>query len=224
MTGMDTALNMAEAAAGRPQCIIVAGPNGAGKTTTALGLAGEWHGVARIVNPDEIAGGLSGAPELGALEAGKLAVKAQERYIAQRQDFAMETTLSGRRWPKVLAALDAADYQVTMYYLWVADPAACIARVRTRVMKGGHGVSEDDIRRRYDSGLQNLEEVFAPRVDAWHVADANAPPGSDLRYIAHGGRGIPLTVTDADAWAALQRATRASLTKTATPSPRHWTP
>lgn len=224
MTGTYIAPNMAEAAAGRPHCIIVAGPNGAGKTTTALGLASDWHGVARIVNPDEIAGGLSGAPELGALEAGKLALKAQERYITQRLDFAMETTLSGRRWPKFLAALDAADYQVTMYYLWVADPAACIARVRTRVMKGGHGVSEDDIRRRYDSGLQNLQQTLSPRVDAWHVADANAPPGADLRYIAHGGQGLPLTVTDTEAWADLQRATHAAFAKAHIPFSRHQTP
>ena len=224
MTWVGAALNMAEAAARRPHCIIIAGPNGSGKSTTALGLASEWHRVARIVNPDEIASGLSGAPELGALEAGKLALRAQARYIAQRQDFAMETTLSGRRWAKVLAELDAADYRVTMYYLWVADPAACIARVRTRVMKGGHGVSEEDIRRRYHSGLQNFEQVLAPRVDAWHVADANAPPGADLRYVAHGGRNMALTVTDADAWAALQRATRASLSETAKPSSRHRTP
>jgi predicted ABC-type ATPase len=217
MTGMDTALSMAQAASGRPQCIIVAGPNGAGKTTTALGLASEWHKVPRIVNPDEIAGGLSGAPELGALEAGKLALKAQARYMAHRQDFAMETTLSGRRWPKFLDALDAADYQVTLYYLWVADPAACIARVRTRVMKGGHGVAEDEIRRRYGSGLENLQQVFAPRVDAWHVADANAQPGVGLRYVAHGGRGVPVMVVDPDAWADLQRATR---TKTTIPPSR----
>ena len=230
MTGMATALGMAEAASERPHCIIVAGPNGAGKTTTALGLASGWHQVHRIVNPDEIAGGLSGAPELGALEAGKLALTAQARYIAQRQDFAMETTLAGLRWPKFLAALDTADYQVTMYYLWVADPAACIARVRTRVMKGGHGVSEDEIRRRYDSGLRNLQQVFAPRVDAWHVADANGLPGADLRYIAHGGRDLSLTVVDAEAWADLQRATRATLpkqatpTNAATPTPRPQTP
>jgi hypothetical protein len=108
MTGMDTALSMAPAASGRPQCIIVAGPNGAGKTTTALGLASEWHKVPRIVNPDEIAGGLSGAPELGALEAGKLALKAQARYMAHRQDVAH----GGRGVPVTVVDPDAwADLQ-----------------------------------------------------------------------------------------------------------------
>ena len=80
----------------------------AGKTTTALGLASEWHKVPRIVNPDEIAGGLSGAPELGALEAGKLALKAQARYMAHRQDVAH----GGRGVPVTVVDPDAwADLQ-----------------------------------------------------------------------------------------------------------------
>ena len=208
MTGMETALDMADAAIERPHCIMIAGPNGAGKTTSSRAFAGHAHGVWRIVDADEIAGGLSGEPQLGALAAGKLALAAQARYIDERLDFAMETTLSGRRWPKFLDALAAADYRVTLYYLWISDPSLCIARVRTRMMNRGHGVSEEDIRRRYASGLQNLQSVVAPRVDAWHVADADAPSGAMLRYIAHGGRDAPLTVDDASAWAALQRATR----------------
>lgn len=55
------------------------------------------------------------------------------------------------------------------------------------MMNRGHGVLEEDIRRRYASGLQDLQSVVAPRVDAWHVADADAPSGAMLRYIAHGG-------------------------------------
>ncbi len=208
MTGMETARPSTNAAIERPQCIMIAGPNGAGKTTSSRALAGQGHGVWRIVDADEIAGGLSGEPQLGALAAGKLALAAQARYIDQRLDFAMETTLSGRRWPRLLDALDRANYHVTLYYLWISDPALCIARVRTRVMNRGHGVSEEDIRRRYTAGLQNLQSVVAPRVNAWHIASADAPSGATLRYIAHGGRGAPLTVDDTLAWAALQRATR----------------
>ena len=208
MTGMETARHTTTDAIERPQCIMIAGPNGAGKTTSSRALAGQTHGVWRIVDADEIAGGISGEPQLGALAAGKLALAAQTRYIDQRLDFAMETTLSGRRWPKLLDALDRANYQVTLYYLWISDPSLCIARVRTRVMNRGHGVSEEDIRRRYSAGLENLQSVVAPRVHAWHIADADAPSGATLRYIAHGGRGASLTVDDTRAWAALQRATR----------------
>ncbi len=220
MSGMETARALGDAAIERPHCIMIAGPNGAGKTTSSRALAGGAHGVFRIVDADEIAGGLSGEPQLGALAAGKLALGAQARYIDERLDFAVETTLSGRRWPKFLDALGAADYRVTLYYLWVADPALCIARVRTRVMNGGHGIAEEDIRRRYASGLQNLQTVVAPRVDAWHVADANASSGATLRYIAHGGRDAPLMVDDPAAWAALQRAARPATPPTPTRSMR----
>ncbi len=213
MNGSDTAQDQAHSARERPQCIIVAGPNGAGKTTTALAWAGEWHGIPRIVNPDEIAGGLSGAPELGALEAGKLALKAQSRYVDHRQDFAMETTLSGRRWPRFLDTLESANYQVTVYFLWVSDPAACIARVRTRVMKGGHGVSEEEIRRRYDSGLLNLHDVFVRRVDAWHVVNANDVPDARMHVIAQGGCGIEPKIFDATAWAEILRSRDAAMTR-----------
>ena len=47
----------------------------------------------------------------------------------------------------------------------------------------------------------------------WHVTDANAPLDVGLRYIAHGGRSVPSTVDDAEAWAELQRATRAAISK-----------
>ena len=200
-----------------PQCVIVAGPNGAGKTTTAAALASEWLGVHRIANADEIAEGLSGAPELGALEAGKLALRAQARYIEQRQDFALETTLSGRRWIRLLDALETAGYWVTLHFFWVSDPMICIARVQTRVMMGGHGVPEDDIRRRYDAGLVNFRQILAPRVWAWHVADANVPPGGGLQYIAHGGKGLATTISDQKAWAQMDVATRAALEKTPSP-------
>ena len=91
-------------------------------------------------------------------------------------------------------------------------------------MKGGHGVSEQEIRRRYDSGLLNLQQVNAPRVDMWYVADANAPLDAGLRYIANGGQGIPTTVHDSKAWVEVQQATRATITKSEAPPPTHRSP
>ena len=205
MTGSDLALDAIEAAERRPQCIIIAGPNGAGKTTTAMALAGDRHRVRRIVNPDVIAGGLSGTPELSAVEAGKIALRAQERYVGERLDFALETTLSGRRWDRLLQRLDDARFQTTLYYLWLDTPELAVARVRTRVMKGGHGVSEDDVRRRYGAGLVNLLDVVSPRVEAWHVTNATTRLGAPLSYIAHGGRGLTPTIADRGAWDMLQR-------------------
>lgn len=209
MSGLDVALETVDAAQRRPQCIIIAGPNGAGKTTTAAALAGDRHGVRRIVNPDVIAGGLSGAPELSAVDAGKIALRTQDRYIEERLDFAMETTLSGRRWDKLLSRLEAARYHTALYFLWLDTPDLAVARVRTRVMKGGHGVGEDEVKRRYGAGLVNMLDVVAPRVGEWHVANATTPLGPSLTYVAHGGRGRETRVIDDGSWTALQRAAAA---------------
>ena len=73
---METARHTTTDAIERPQCIMIAGPNGAGETTSSRALAGQTHGVWRIVDADEIAGGISGEPQLGALAAGKLALAA----------------------------------------------------------------------------------------------------------------------------------------------------
>lgn len=205
MTGLDLALDAMEAVDRRPQCILIAGPNGAGKSTTAMALAGDRHRVRRIMNPDVIAGGLSGTPELSAVEACRIALRTQERYIAERLDFALETTLSGRRWDKVFNRLDNAHYLTTLYYLWLDTPDLAVARVRTRVMKGGHGVAEDEVRRRYGAGLVNLLDVVSPRVDAWHITNATTRLGAPLSYIAHGGRGLTSFIADHAVWEGLQR-------------------
>ena len=76
----------------------------------------------------------------------------QVACVAERTDFSIETTLSGRCWNRFLDALDDADYVTTIYYLGVPNPELCVARVRTRVAIGGHGVPDADIRRRFVSG------------------------------------------------------------------------
>ena len=56
-----------------PTCWIIAGPNGAGKTTFALEYLPQVAGVARFINADLIAAGLSPlAPERELLAAGRI--------------------------------------------------------------------------------------------------------------------------------------------------------
>jgi len=38
-----------------------------------------------------------------------------------------------------------------------------------RVESGGHHIPEDVIKRRYDSGINNLRELYLPIVDNWGV-------------------------------------------------------
>ena len=82
-----------------PRCIVIAGPNGAGKTTFAREFLLREIGVIHFVNADLIAGGLSPLrPELAARQAGRLVLMELTRLAKVREDFAFESTLSGRTY------------------------------------------------------------------------------------------------------------------------------
>lgn len=48
-----------------------------------------------------------------------------------------------------------------MNYIGVDSPEIAKERVRIRVSKGGHGIPDKDIERRYYDSLNNLKEVIA---------------------------------------------------------------
>jgi predicted ABC-type ATPase len=152
----------------RLRVIIIAGPNGAGKTTFEREFLPQEAGCPVFVNADLIAAGLSPfAPETEALRAGRLMLAEIGRHFAARRSFAFETTLSGRGYLKRIKQWQAAGYRVKLVFLSLNSPAAAIARVAERVRQGGHGVPEDMIRRRFDAGLVNFRELYAPAVDSW---------------------------------------------------------
>jgi predicted ABC-type ATPase len=53
----------------------------------------------------------------------------------------------------------------------LASAEEAIARVAQRVRQGGHHIPEDVIRRRFASGRNNFEHLYAPIVDAWALYD-----------------------------------------------------
>jgi predicted ABC-type ATPase len=46
-----------------------------------------------------------------------------------------------------------------------------VQRVAERVRQGGHDIPEATIRRRFDSGLRLLREVYQPLVNKWVLYD-----------------------------------------------------
>lgn len=68
-----------------PRVIIIAGPNGAGKTTFAREFLPNEAGCPIFVNADLIAAGLSPfAPEIAAVQAGRLMLREMARHFAAR--------------------------------------------------------------------------------------------------------------------------------------------
>src|SRR5512142_3046716 len=71
--------------------------------------------------------------------------------------------------------------EVRIWYAGLSRPELNIARVRARVAKGGHDISEADIRRRYDRGRLNLIRLL-PRLTELRVYDnsADADPSTGV--------------------------------------------
>jgi predicted ABC-type ATPase len=156
--------------------IIIAGPNGAGKTTFAREFLPNEAGCPVFVNADLIAAGLAPfAPETAAVRAGRLMLQELARHFAARESFAFETTLAGRGYVQHIGAWRRAGYRVKLIFLQLDSPEEAIARVALRVRQGGHHIPEDTIRRRFSTGRENFENLYAPLVDAWALYD-NAGP------------------------------------------------
>ncbi len=149
---------------------IVAGPNGAGKTTFATEFLPNEADCPIFINADLIAAGLNPLqPSLVALQAGKLMVKTIHNHVRRAESFAFETTLSGRGYSRLIPFWQEKGYLIKLFFLRLPTPEMAIARVRQRVLEGGHYVPEKTIRRRFHSGWRNFNSIYRDLVDEWVV-------------------------------------------------------
>ena len=93
-----------------------------------------------------------------------------------KQDFGFETTLSGRSYVRLLNEMKNDGYRILLFFLWLPSADLAVARVKNRVRQGGHNVPEPVIRRRFESGIRNLFQLYRPRLDAWWLYDASRLP------------------------------------------------
>jgi predicted ABC-type ATPase len=160
------------AQAKQPRCIVIAGPNGAGKTTFAREFLPKDARVARFVNADLIASGLSPLrPELAVLTAGRLFLVELDRLANAREDFAFESTLSGQVYLTRLKRWKAAGYRLEIAFLRLASPQIALRRIAARVRQGGHDVPQSAVLRRFERGWNNFWKLYRPLADAWAVYD-----------------------------------------------------
>ena len=161
-----------------PTLVLLAGPNGAGKTTFIGRFLRRRAGTFVFVNPDEVARDL--ASPARDLAAGRRVLERLDALITARADIVLETTLATRSLARRLRACRAAParlarpdhqeaYRIELTYLRLPSAEASIARVRHRVERGGHGIPEATLRRRFPLSLDYLETVYKPLVDEWEV-------------------------------------------------------
>ena len=158
-----------------PEIIIVAGPNGAGKTSFARQYLATLDNAFIFVNADEIARKLPVEIEPQVrrdIEAARLMLRRIDALANDRQDFAIETTLSALTYIGKIAAWREYGFTVRLIYLRLPSADHAVDRVRRRVAAGGHAIPETTIRRRFELGLAYLEKFYKSAVNEWYILDS----------------------------------------------------
>ena len=139
--------------------ILIAGVNGAGKSTLYQSLQ-SLQGMPRV-NTDEILRDFGDWRNISdVMKAGKIAVKKIAGYFDEGITFNQETTLCGKSILNNIADAKEKGYFIELHYIGVESVDIAKKRVAVRVQKGGHGISERDIERRYIDTFHNLKIVL----------------------------------------------------------------
>lgn len=159
-----------------PCIYVLAGANGAGKSS--VGGAMFLESGSEYFNPDEAAVRFRAAnPGMSQQEANAAAwhqgKRLLERAIAERLDFAIETTLGGRTLAALLDRALSEKIEVRIWFVGLTTPELHIARVRSRVAAGGHAIPESKIRERWVNSRLNLVDLM-PNLTELRVYDNSA--------------------------------------------------
>lgn len=151
-----------------PDLIIIAGANGVGKTTFARPYVAEMG--FDFLNADDIAKTLADAGDPSPMvAAGRVFFEKLNQALDNQQSIVVETTLSGSYINKIAKRAKGLGYKIKLIYIFIESPEACFERVKMRIVKGGHDVPEEDVKRRFNRSLSNFWDNFREMADSWFL-------------------------------------------------------
>jgi len=166
-----------------PTIYIIGGCNGAGKTTFAMQFLAREGTTRRFLNADEIARGLSPLdPASEALRAGRLLLEEFKSLVGKGESFAIESTLSGKTYVRLLSDAKLREYEIEIHYLWLPNASQAIERVKARVQLGGHHIPDPDVQRRFVRSVENLVDEYLPLATSWTVWDNQVLPPKKIAF------------------------------------------
>jgi len=119
-------------------------------------------------------------PSAGAIKAGRLLLSEVRDSITRHENFALESTLSGKTYVRIFQRALSLGFELELHYLWLSQVEQAIARVRRRVRMGGHDVPVADIRRRFKRSLNHLVSDYLPLTTRWAIWDNRGLPAKRL--------------------------------------------
>ncbi len=142
------------------QYIIIAGVNGAGKTTL-FDTNSMFEEMPRV-NLDEIVRSFgSWKNRADVTKAGLMTVNKIKNFFEAGISFNQETTLCGKSIFNNIRRAKDNGYIIELYYVGLGSAELAKERVRQRVANGGHGISDEDVERRYVESLTNLPRAIS---------------------------------------------------------------
>ncbi|MGL5067256.1 MAG: zeta toxin family protein [Sarcina sp.] len=139
---------------------IFAGVNGAGKTSIYKSIYFSLNKDEKRINTDEMVARVGFWKDDNLqMKCAREAIKLIKKYFAEGISFNQETTLSGRSIVKNIKQAKENNFFVEMNFIGVESPELAKERIKQRVEKGGHGIPDQAVERRYIESLENLKVV-----------------------------------------------------------------
>ncbi|MGL6216918.1 MAG: hypothetical protein ACRC36_02725 [Lacrimispora sphenoides] len=94
------------------------------------------------------------------MKAVKLAVQELNYCLSSGISFNQETTLCGKTIFRTIERARSQGYCIELYYLGVDSVELAKQRIAYRVSKGGHGIPDEDMEKRYQETFLYLRLVL----------------------------------------------------------------
>lgn len=170
---------------------VFAGVNGAGKST--LFYAENNRDLGIRLNSDEILQslGLNWQDPNAQLLAGKKLLELQKNCLENQISFNRETTLCGNNIFSTIKQAKNLGYTIHLRYVGVANTQIAKTRVAQRVARGGHGIPDETLDRRFSLSKENLLKVL-PLCDSVVIYDNTnvmtcvaSMQNGQIKYVCH---------------------------------------
>lgn len=146
----------------KPTYIIFAGVNGAGKSSlyNNLILTTGKDFLGKRINTDEIVKEIGDwKRDTDQMKAGRIALAKIKEFFENKITFNQETTLCGNSILRTIKKAKELGYNIDLHFVSVNSAEMAKERVHQRVLKGGHGIPEEAVQRRFYESRKNLTKI-----------------------------------------------------------------